>query len=45
VALGYLKGEHAGQTEGLHVEVLGDPRPLRVRTAPAFDPDGTRMRG
>ncbi|MEQ9259165.1 MAG: FAD-dependent oxidoreductase [Roseovarius sp.] len=45
VALGYLAGAHAGVHTGLHVDVLGEACAARTRAAPAFDPEGKRMRG
>lgn len=45
VALGYLKGDHAGTIDGLYVDILGDRREVKVRTMAAFDPEGQRMRG
>jgi dimethylglycine dehydrogenase len=44
VALGYMKGEHAGTADGLYVDILGDRREVKVRTKAAFDPEGQRMR-
>ena len=42
LALGYLKA--GAGTEGLNVEIIGTPRPVRVLSEPAVDPKGERMR-
>jgi dimethylglycine dehydrogenase len=37
--------DHAGTTDGLYVDILGDRREVTVRTTAAFDAEGKRMRG
>jgi dimethylglycine dehydrogenase len=44
LALGYVNRDVAHQTDGFEVELIGERRPAMRLSAPAFDPDGTRMR-
>ena len=44
LALGYVNRDVAHQTDGFEVELIGERRPAVRLSAPAFDPDGTRMR-
>ena len=43
LAMGYLYADYAGQT-ALEVSVLGERRPAVVLDAPAYDPDGQKLR-
>ena len=45
MAMGYVATEHATPDTELQVEILGELYTARVLGAPAYDPDGTRMRG
>ncbi|HEX4647484.1 MAG TPA: aminomethyltransferase family protein, partial [Steroidobacteraceae bacterium] len=44
LALGYVPREYAGESSGFEIEILGERRRARPQPAPAFDPDGSRMR-
>ena len=44
LALGYVSREVAAETAGFEVELIGERRPARRLTEPAFDPRGLRMR-
>ncbi|HET9388708.1 MAG TPA: FAD-dependent oxidoreductase [Steroidobacteraceae bacterium] len=44
LALGYIPARVAGETSGFEIEILGERRKAQRLTAPAFDPEGTRMR-
>jgi dimethylglycine dehydrogenase len=45
LALGYVNRDVAEHTDGFEVELIGERRAAVRLTAPAFDPDGRRMRG
>jgi dimethylglycine dehydrogenase len=45
LALGYVNRDVAEYTDGFEVELIGERRAAVRLTAPAFDPDGRRMRG
>jgi dimethylglycine dehydrogenase len=45
LALGYVNRDVADHTSGFEVELIGERRAAVRLTAPAFDPDGRRMRG
>ena len=45
LALGYVNRHVAEHTSGFEVELIGERRAAVRLTAPAFDPDGRRMRG
>jgi dimethylglycine dehydrogenase len=45
LALCYLKAGAAAAGDTVHVAVMGRLRPARVLAAPAFDPEGARLRG
>ncbi len=45
VALGFLPRERVEDGAAFTIEILGERRPARVRTAPLFDPEAARMRG
>jgi dimethylglycine dehydrogenase len=45
MALGYVKTSHAGDGQALEIEINGQLWPARVLGAPAYDPQGERMRG
>jgi dimethylglycine dehydrogenase len=45
LALGYVNRDIADHTSGFEVELIGERRAAVRLTAPAFDPDGGRMRG
>jgi dimethylglycine dehydrogenase len=44
LALGYVPREYAGECSGFEIEILGERRQATPQPAPAFDPDGSRMR-
>jgi dimethylglycine dehydrogenase len=44
LALGYVDGDVAQHIDGFEVEVIGERCPAVRLSAPAFDPDGQRMR-
>jgi dimethylglycine dehydrogenase len=44
LAIAYLKAGLAGPGDDVHVAVLGKPHRARVLAAPAFDPEGQRLR-
>lgn len=45
LGIGYLTGDDIDRRDGLTVDVLGEPRSVTVLHRPAYDPEGTRMRG
>jgi dimethylglycine dehydrogenase len=45
LALGYLKNDAARDPGELSIELVGEPRSVRVLSEPAVDPKGERMRG
>ncbi len=45
LALGYIPAALAGAEEGFEIELIGERRKATRLPAPAFDPDGGRMRG
>jgi dimethylglycine dehydrogenase len=45
LALGYVEKAVAAATAGFEIEIIGDRRPATRLDAPAFDPQGLRMRG
>ena len=45
LAMGFLPAERVKDGLAVDIEILGDRRPARIRLAPLFDADGTRMRG
>ena len=45
VAIGFLPVESIRDGLEVEIEILGERRPARLRTAPLFDADGGRMRG
>jgi dimethylglycine dehydrogenase len=45
LALGYIPATLAGAQEGFEIELIGERRKATRLSAPAFDPDGGRMRG
>ncbi|MCA3561608.1 MAG: FAD-dependent oxidoreductase [Aestuariivirga sp.] len=44
LALGYMKGTHAGTAEPLSIDILGKRRSVRLLSAAAFDPTASRMK-
>lgn len=44
LALGYVDNQAAAATTGFEVELIGERRPAARLAAPAFDPQGARMR-
>ena len=44
LALGYVPAEFAASSGTFEIEIIGDRRPAVRLDAPAFDPQGTRMR-
>ena len=44
LALGYVPAEFAASSGTFEIEIIGDRRPALRLDAPAFDPQGTRMR-
>jgi dimethylglycine dehydrogenase len=44
LALGYIPAALAEESAGFEVEILGERRPAELALAPAFDPQGRRMR-
>jgi len=44
LALGYVPVALAGETSGFEIEIIGARRKAQRLTAPAFDPQGARMR-
>jgi dimethylglycine dehydrogenase len=44
LALGYIPASLAEATSGFEIEIIGERRKAERLSAPAFDPDGTRMR-
>ena len=44
LALGFVPGELARETEGFEIEIIGERRPAHRLARPAYDPDGRRMR-
>lgn len=45
LALGYVPRDLATAGSGFEIEIIGARRPATRLDAPAFDPEGTRMRG
>ena len=45
IALAYLDSADIDPNADYRVEIVGEPRPARMITAPLFDPNGGRMRG
>ncbi|PRX20175.1 dimethylglycine dehydrogenase [Paraburkholderia sp. BL18I3N2] len=45
LAMGYVKSEYLVGANAFEIQILGERRPARILTAPAYDPDGARMRG
>ena len=45
IALAYLYTADIDEAADYRVEIVGEPRPARLVTAPLFDPNGGRMRG
>jgi dimethylglycine dehydrogenase len=43
LAMGYIEREHAA-AETFEIEIIGERRPARQLFAPAYDPQGLRMR-
>jgi len=44
LAMGYIEKEAAQATDGFEVEIIGERRPARRLAAPAYDPEGVKMR-
>ena len=44
LAMGYIEKDAAQATEGFEIEIIGERRPARRLAAPAYDPEGVRMR-
>ena len=44
VALGYMKGPHAGTDKPLSIDILGKRRSVKLLFAAAFDPSASRMK-
>jgi dimethylglycine dehydrogenase len=44
LAMGYIEKAHADSLDGFEIEIIGDRRPARRLAAPAYDPEGVRMR-
>jgi glycine cleavage system aminomethyltransferase T len=42
--MGYIDTAHAQATGGFEIEIIGDRWPARRLAAPAYDPEGVRMR-
>ena len=44
LAMGYIEKAHACATGGFEIEIIGDRRPALLLAAPAYDPEGVKMR-
>ena len=44
LAMGYIEKAHAEASDGFEIEIIGERRPARRLAAPAYDPEGLRMR-
>src|SRR6185437_14537883 len=44
LAMGYIEQAEAQATDGFEIEIIGERRPARRLPAPAYDPEGLRMR-
>jgi dimethylglycine dehydrogenase len=44
LAMGYIEKEHAEATDGFEIEIIGERRPARRLSSPAYDPEGVKMR-
>jgi dimethylglycine dehydrogenase len=45
LAMGYIEKDLAGADSGFEIEIIGERRPAARLAAPAYDPQGLRMRG
>lgn len=45
LAIGYVKAQHFTPELEVDVAIIGRPHKARIMAAPAFDPDGQRLRG